>query len=205
MDFTGTLLRNILKPLFHLPGRAAIDLLASWVGNCNVGVVLTTKQYESGYYTDREAILIASCFSATSLPFCLVIAAIMGVDQYFIQLYFILSLVGTLSAMIMSRIWPLEGKWKDEYYPPVGRKVQEVHPVGISRSRWALHQAIKRAEKGPPSSSWFQMEYSYSSISFSHWYQLPCASEHWPAVCHPILHSSNGLPCRFSGISNSVV
>lgn len=149
MDFTGTLLRNILKPLFHLPGRAAIDLLASWVGNCNVGVVLTTKQYESGYYTDREAILIASCFSATSLPFCLVIAAIMGVDQYFIQLYFILSLVGTLSAMIMSRIWPLEGKWKDEYYPPVGRKVQEVHPVGISRSRWALHQAIKRAEKGP--------------------------------------------------------
>ena len=56
MDFTGTLLRNILKPLFHLPGRAAIDLLASWVGNCNVGVVLTTKQYESGYYTDREAI-----------------------------------------------------------------------------------------------------------------------------------------------------
>lgn len=52
------------------------------VGNCNVGVVLTTKQYESGYYTDREAILIASCFSATSLPFCLVIAAIMGVDQY---------------------------------------------------------------------------------------------------------------------------
>ena len=147
MDFTGTLLRNILKPLFHLPGRAAIDLLASWVGNCNVGVVLTTKQYESGYYTDREAILIASCFSATSLPFCLVIAAIMGVDQYFIQLYFILSLVGTLSAMIMSRIWPLEGKWKDEYYPPVGRKVQEVHPVGISRSRWALHQAIKELKR----------------------------------------------------------
>ena len=31
MDFTGTLLRNILKPLFHLPGRAAIDLLASWL------------------------------------------------------------------------------------------------------------------------------------------------------------------------------
>lgn len=129
----------------------------------------------------------------------------MGVDQYFIQLYFILSLVGTLSAMIMSRIWPLEGKWKDEYYPPVGRKVQEVHPVGISRSRWALHQAIKRAEKGP---TFFQLVSNGIQLFLniiSHWYQLPCASEHWPAVCHPILHSSNGLPCRFSGISNSVV
>ena len=93
-----------------MPGRAAIDLLASWVGNCNVGVVLTTKQYESGYYTDREAILIASCFSATSLPFCLVIAAIMGVDQYFIQLYFILSLVGTLMAQ------PFMAIYRDDYF-----------------------------------------------------------------------------------------
>jgi nucleoside recognition membrane protein YjiH len=155
MDFTGTLLRNILKPLFHLPGRAAIDLLASWVGNCNVGVVLTTKQYEAGYYTDREAILIATCFSATSLPFCLVIAAIMTVDQYFIQMYLILSLVGVLSAIIMSRIWPLQGKWHDQYYAPVGRQVHESHPVGISRFQWALQQAISRAEKGPDASHLF--------------------------------------------------
>jgi nucleoside recognition membrane protein YjiH len=155
MDFTGTLFRDILKPLFRLPGRAAIDLLASWVGNCNVGVVLTTKQYESGYYTDREAILIASCFSATSLPFCLVVAAIMGVDQYFIQMYLILSLVGALSAMIMSRIWPLHGKWKDEYYPPVGRQVHEAQPEGISRFQWALQQAIARAKTGPNVSQLF--------------------------------------------------
>lgn len=149
MDFTGTLLRNVLKPLFRLPGRAAIDLLASWVGNCNVGVVLTTQQYETGYYTDREAILIATCFSATSLPFCLVIAAMMGVDQYFAQLYLLLSLVGVLSAAIMSRIWPLQGKWKDQYYPPVGRQVHESEPVGISRSQWALQQALARAKSAP--------------------------------------------------------
>ncbi|MEA5096644.1 MAG: YjiH family protein, partial [Sedimentibacter saalensis] len=45
MDYTGTLVRNFTQPLFKLPGRSAIDLLASWVGNCNVGVVLTTTQY----------------------------------------------------------------------------------------------------------------------------------------------------------------
>ena len=34
MDFTGTLLRGFVKPLFKLPGRSAIDLVASWIGNC---------------------------------------------------------------------------------------------------------------------------------------------------------------------------
>jgi len=149
MDFSGTLLRSILKPLFRLPGRAAIDLLASWVGNCNVGVVLTTQQYETGYYTDQEAIIIATCFSAASLPFCLVTSAVLGVDQYFIQMYLILSLVGALSAAIMCRIWPLNGKWKGEYYAPVGKQVHEDEPEGVSRFQWALQQAVKRAEMAP--------------------------------------------------------
>jgi len=77
------------------------------VGNCNVGVVLTTQQYEKGYYTAREAITIASCFSAVSLPFCLVIAAMLGVDDKFPLFYAILCITGILSVVIMSRIPPL--------------------------------------------------------------------------------------------------
>src|SRR5699024_5059187 len=70
MEFTGTLLRKIIKPLFTLPGRSAIDLLASWIGNVSVGVVLTREQYNQGFYTGREAVAIATNFSAVSLPFC---------------------------------------------------------------------------------------------------------------------------------------
>ncbi len=149
MDYIGTLLRGVLRPLFRLPGRAAVDLLASWIGNNNVGVVLTIKQYETGYYTAREAVMIATCFSAVSLPFCLVIAAMMGVDQYFVPLYLILSLVGVLSAMIMCRIWPINGHFKDEYYAPVGKNVDENEPTGVSKFKWALSQAVKKAERGP--------------------------------------------------------
>jgi len=96
MDYTGTLIRNFTKPLFKLPGRSAIDLVASWVGNCNVGVVLTSTQYEQGYYTSREAITIATCFSAVSLPFCLVIAAMLKVDHLFIPFYLILTITGNI-------------------------------------------------------------------------------------------------------------
>ncbi|MBZ2174533.1 YjiH family protein [Schnuerera sp. xch1] len=146
MDYVGTIIRNFIKPLFRLPGRAAIDLLASWVGNCNVGVVLTTTQYEQGYYTARESAIIATCFSAVSLPFCLVIAAMLGVDHLFISFYLILCITGVLSVIIMTRIPPLS-RYSDEYYAPVGKQISEKEPVGITKSQWALQRAVAKADK----------------------------------------------------------
>ena len=133
LEFTGTVLRDFTRPLFRIPGRATVDLLASWVGNCNVGVVLTTQQYEQGYYTAREAITIATCFSAVSLPFCLVIAAMLGVDDNFIPFYGILCITGALSVIIMSRIPPLN-KYPDEYYPPVENKFKKKNQKELKNS-----------------------------------------------------------------------
>lgn len=149
MDYTGTLIRNFLWPLFRLPGRSAVDLCASWVGNCNVGVVLTSTQYEQGYYTARESVLIATCFSAVSLPFCLVIAAMMGVEKYFIPFYLIMTFTGVVSVVIMARIWPLGKKYPDEYYSLVGKQINEIEPEGISKRRWAYLQAVTKADEGP--------------------------------------------------------
>ena len=44
MDFFGTLIRKVMRPLFKVPGRAAIDAIASWIGSGPVGVVITNKQ-----------------------------------------------------------------------------------------------------------------------------------------------------------------
>ncbi len=148
MDYTGTIIRNFTKPLFKLPGRSAIDLVASWVGNCNVGVVLTSTQYEQGYYTGREAITIATCFSAVSLPFCLVIAAMLKVDHLFIPFYIILAITGILSVIIMTRIPPLS-KYSNEYYAKVGKQINEEEPEGMTKSQWALQLAVSKAETAP--------------------------------------------------------
>lgn len=146
MDYTGTLVRGFVRPLFRLPGRSAIDLVTSWIGNCNVGVVLTSMQYEMGYYTAREAAIISTCFSAVSLPFCLVIAAMLGVDKYFIPFYIILTITGILSVVIMARIWPL-AKFPDTYYEKIGKQINEVEPTGMKKSQWALQLAVQKAEK----------------------------------------------------------
>jgi nucleoside recognition membrane protein YjiH len=145
MEYTGTVLRAFVKPLFKLPGRSAIDLITSWIGNVNVGVVVTKKQYEAGYYTGREAAIIATCFSAVSLPFCLVIAAMLGVDTVFIPFYITLVVAGVLSAVIMCRIPPLS-KLSNEYHPAVGKQIDEEEPSGISKFQWALQKAVQKAQ-----------------------------------------------------------
>lgn len=144
MEFIGTLLRSITKPLFTLPGRSAVDLLASWIGNVNVGVVITREQYETGFYTSREAATIATCFSTVSLPFCLVIAGMLQVDHVFPVFYLTIVLAGLASAIIIPRIPPLS-KMEDTYYTE--STIHEDLPEGKSRLRWAVEQAVGRAKQ----------------------------------------------------------
>ena len=62
-----------MRPVFKLPGRSSIDALTSWIGDGTIGVLLTSKQYEEGYYTKKEAAIIGTTFSVVSITFSIVI------------------------------------------------------------------------------------------------------------------------------------
>lgn len=79
MDFIGAMVRKVMNPLFQLPGRSSVDAMASWMGSGTVGVLLTTQQYEQGYYTKKEASIIATNFSIASIAFSLVIARFLSI------------------------------------------------------------------------------------------------------------------------------
>lgn len=144
MEFVGTLSRKVIRPLFTLPGRSAIDLLASWIGNVNVGVVITREQFENGTYTGREAAAIVTCFSTVSLPFCLVIAEMLGVGYRFPIFYLTIVIAGLVSAIIIPRIPPIT-KIPNTYYSE--NSYQEEAPKNVSKVRWALIQAVNQANK----------------------------------------------------------
>ena len=55
MEFLGVILKPVVRPLFRVPGRASVDLIASWFGASNAAVILTREQYMKGFYTKREA------------------------------------------------------------------------------------------------------------------------------------------------------
>ena len=147
LEFFGSLMVKVMRPIFKIPGRAAIDCLASWVGDGTIGVLLTAKQYEDKSYTGREAAIIATTFSVVSITFCLVVAETIGINDYFLQFYGTVVVVGLILAVIMPRIYPLRGK-KDTLID--GSKLPENHediPEGFTPVQIGLNNALNKAEE----------------------------------------------------------
>lgn len=115
MDFMGSIFRPLFRPLFTVPGRAAVDATASWLGSGTMGVVVTDQQYRSGFYTGREAAVIATGFSIVSLPIALLFTEFLEIPDYFVTMYAGILIVGLIVNIVMPRIPPLRGI-PDEYY-----------------------------------------------------------------------------------------
>ncbi|MBP3781278.1 MAG: hypothetical protein ILA30_06410 [Selenomonas sp.] len=144
MEFTGVLLKPLIRPLFHVPGRASVDLIASWLASSNTAVLITSGQYNSGYYTKREAAAIMTNFSLVSIPFCMVVAGTLHISNLFPLLYITVTAVGLLLAVICVRIPPLASV-EDAYHGTP--QLREEVPQEKSLLGWALAAALQRAEK----------------------------------------------------------
>ena len=146
LEFFGSMMVKIMRPLFKIPGRAAIDCLASWVGDGTIGVLLTSKQYEDKNYTGREAAVIATTFSVVSITFCLVVLQTIDLEDYFLEFYGAVILVGLILAFIMPRIFPLSRK-ADTLID--GSKLPENFedvPTDHNALTFGLHNALSKAE-----------------------------------------------------------
>lgn len=110
LEFTGTLLIKIMKPVFGLPGRSAIDAIASWLGDGTVGVLLTSKQYEQGFYTEKEACVIGTNFSLVSITFSLVVINTVGLPNMFVPFYLTVTIACIIAAIVIPKFPPLSRK-----------------------------------------------------------------------------------------------
>ena len=148
LEMIGTILRRPFRRIFNLPGRSTIDALASWVGASSIAVLVTARQYRGGYYTAREASVIATNFSVVSVPFVFLTAQVAGIAELSGTLYIAMVFIGVVCALITPRLPPLN-RMPDDYYAPVGQQVHEEVRSGMSTWQWARHEAFERAAKGP--------------------------------------------------------
>lgn len=144
MEFTGILLKPLIRPLFHVPGRASVDLIASWLASSNTAVLITGNQYNSGFYSKREAASIMTNFSLVSIPFCMVVAETLHVTSHFLLLYGSVTIIGLILAAIGVRIRPLVSI-PDTFHGE--KKINEEVPKDASLVRWAWTEALGRAAK----------------------------------------------------------
>ncbi|WP_294388212.1 YjiH family protein [uncultured Clostridium sp.] len=146
LEFFGSLLTKVMRPVFKLPGRSSIDCITSWLGDGTLGIILTSKQYEDGFYTEREAATISTTFSAVSITFSLVVINTVGLGNMFVPFYLTVTFAGIVTAIILPRIYPLSKK-KDIYYNGETKKIDESIPEGYTSFSWGYTQAITKARK----------------------------------------------------------
>ena len=146
LDFFGALLIKLMRPVFNLPGRSALDCVASWLGDGSIGVLLTSKQYEDGFYSKREATVIATTFSAVSITFSLVVISEVGLEHMFLPFYGVVSLAGIVAAIIVPKLPPLS-KVPDTYYTEKSHR--EDIPEGKTAFQYGMELALDKADKAP--------------------------------------------------------
>lgn len=148
VQFIAVYASPVMRPLFRVPGRAAVDCVASWLGSSSMAVVFTAKMYDAGFYTDREAAAIVCGFSLAGIYNIYAIAELFYMEYAMPQILFVIYFTMILLAVVMPRIWPLSSI-PDNYY--MGRDNYHASLAGERHGHsmfgWALLRGTARARR----------------------------------------------------------
>lgn len=152
LDFIGSILEPVMRPLFKVPGKSTIDAISSFVSSSSVAILITSSLYRMNVYTKREAIAIATSFSAVSVGFAVLVINTAELSQDFLQVYFSGMLIAFIISFFMIRIPPLS-KQPDVYFD--GREQTEEERQGEAKFEFGIiprgfQRAAKRAETARP-------------------------------------------------------
>ena len=149
LEFVGTFMEGIMRPLFNLPGSAALDCVSSWLGDGTMGTVISIQEYEKGHYTKRETCFIISAFSAVSVTFYVTILTHLSLQDYF-GAFLLTTLVSSFVAALVLRHLPPISRKANTYIG--GQDAAELPKKAVQRGnmwRRALQAALCRTATGP--------------------------------------------------------
>lgn len=107
VEFAGTMLEPLMRPLFRLPGAAAVNCLSSYVVSAAVGVYMTDQYYVNKTYNRREAVAAATCFSTISVGYIGVLCSLGGMNEMYGTLLVLSFVLMIAMTAVMVRIPPI--------------------------------------------------------------------------------------------------
>ena len=107
VEFVSVLCEPIMRPIFKLPGEAAINIISSFVSSASVGVYFTEQYYTQKAYTTRQACAVVTNFSVISVGYIGVLASIAGIEEMYGVLLIASFVLVLVMGAIMIRIPPL--------------------------------------------------------------------------------------------------
>lgn len=147
IDFVGTFLEPLMRPVWKVPGRSAVNAIASFVSSSSVGVLITSKLYRQGVYTEKEAVLIATGLSAVSVGFAYMVIKTAGLQEHFIMVYGTSLLITLFVSAIIARIPPFSRK-KDNYKNGAIQTEEDLEAIKTDKGKMvktAADRAVKKA------------------------------------------------------------
>lgn len=148
LEFFGALMRPIMRPLFKLPGRSALDDLMSWLGPYAVGFYFTRKLMDRGLYTRRQTFTVATCFCTISIGFVAVIASTLDILHLFSQIFLTYFMAVYGLAAILVRMWPITAIPETYTTTPQPEPIEKKSLLELAKE--GLRDALLRASKAPP-------------------------------------------------------
>ncbi|WP_211996045.1 YjiH family protein [Corynebacterium incognita] len=153
MEFFGVLMRPIMRPLFRVPGRAAIDAMTSFVGSDSLAMLVTNRVYKSGAYTTREAVTIAAGFTTCSMTFMIILAETLGLMNVW-GLYVGATMLVTFAVTaVIVRLRPIKN-YSEDYYPGATPRPEKVFTQDRFRSAWNEANLVLRRVPSLPKVLW---------------------------------------------------
>lgn len=107
VEFMAILMEPIMRPVFKLPGEAAVNILSSFVSSASIGVYFTEQYFESKTYTKRQACSVVSSFSVISVGYIGVLVSIAGIENMYGTILITSFVLVMIMGAIMVRIPPL--------------------------------------------------------------------------------------------------
>ncbi|HML33958.1 MULTISPECIES: nucleoside recognition domain-containing protein [Sporomusa] len=107
LQFVGTLIEPLMRPVYKLPGYAAVDAATSIACSAAVDVFLANKIYLNKLYTKRDVAVVASNFTICSLGFFVVLCDIAGIPEMYGRVALTSFIIAFLMPIITIRIPPL--------------------------------------------------------------------------------------------------
>lgn len=147
MEFLGELIGFIVKPIFKVSEMGAVSIISAWVGPGNAAILATQTLFEEGYYTVKEAAIIGSQFSTSSVGWIVLVSSVFGIMDHFATLFLVITLVGIIVAMVGVRIPPIS-KYPDTYVDgSLVSPVKKQENKDQSKLAFAYNSALQRADK----------------------------------------------------------
>lgn len=148
IDFFGVLLEPIMRPMFKVPGKSAVDATASFVGSTTMGIIITGRMYRSNNYTAKESCIVATCFSAVSVGYAYVVMEAAQISEHFVVTYFVSFFLAFVIAAIISRIPPVSKKphlfYNGNEQTPEQRQDEKMK-FGVDMLKTGVNRGTKRA------------------------------------------------------------